>query len=81
MTAPVASQLLAAAAWAAKEPGYEPTAPLLRFLARATEAGSLDLSRLPPPVPDEGAWGGLLARLRRIGIDVVEMCPRTEVGA
>lgn len=79
MSAPIAGQLLAAATWAMTEPGYEVTAPLLRFLARAVEAGALDMSRLPPPVADEGAWGGLLARLKGIGVDVWDMCPRVEV--
>lgn len=81
MSATIAKQLLAAAAWAATEPGYEVTAPLLRFLARAVEAGSLDMSRLPPPSPTESVWSGLLMRLEKIGIDVIAMCPAREVEA
>jgi hypothetical protein len=46
MSPPVAEQLRAAAAWAVDHPGYDVTAPLLRYLARHVEAGALDLSRL-----------------------------------
>jgi hypothetical protein len=77
----IAAQLLAAAAWAEATPGYEVTAPPLRLLVWYARTGELDLSRLPPPAPDEGTFGGLLARLRRIGVDVWEMCGAREAGA
>lgn len=89
MTAAIAAQLHAAATWAEEQapsdsdavPGFKATAKPLRWLARRVVAGDIDLSRLPPPSPTESPWGGLLARLRRIGIDVVEMCPRAEEAA
>ena len=78
MSTTIAAQLLAAAAWAEATPGYEVTARPLRWLARHVARGELDLSRLPPPAPGEGTFGGLLARLRRIGVDVWEMCGARE---
>lgn len=93
MSPPIPEQLHAAATWAEQEaaaerdrepesePGYELTAKPLRWLARRVAAGDLDLSRLAPPSPTESAWSGLLTRLRRIGIDVWEMCGKPEVRA
>ena len=93
MTPPIPEQLHAAASWAEQEaaaelerapdsePGYGLTVRPLRYLARRVAAGDLDMSRLAPPQPNEGAWGGLIARLRQIGIDVWEMCPRAEEAA
>jgi hypothetical protein len=81
MSTAIAGQLLAAAAWAAAEPGYEVTAPMLRLLAWYVRTGELDLSGLAPPAPDEGQWGGLVARLKVIGIDVWEMCPQRQEAA
>ena len=78
MSATITSQLLAAATWAESTPGYEATARPLRWLARMVTRGDLDLSRLPPPSPTESVWSGLVARLRRIGVDVWEMCPCAE---
>lgn len=80
MSTPVAEQLHAAAAWAATDPAYEHTARLLRYLARHAEAGAIDLSGLEAPSPTEGAWAGVVRRLKRIGVDVVAMCGE-EVGA
>ncbi len=74
MSHDIVTQLLAAAAWAATEPAYEHTARLLRYLARHVAAGALDLSGLPPQREGEGAWAGVIRRLRTIGVDVIEMC-------
>lgn len=75
MSPTISQQFRAAAAWAVDQPDYAVTAPLLRLLARYVEAGELDLSRLAPPSATESTWGGLVARLRAIGVDVWEMCP------
>lgn len=91
MTPSIEDQLIIAASWAEQEaaaerdrapdsePGYDLTAKPLRWLARRAAAGDIDLSRLAPPSPTESAWSGLLARLKRIGIDVWEMTGRPEV--
>jgi hypothetical protein len=81
VTPTITEQFYAAAAWAVDHPGYEVTARPLRYLVRHAEAGALDLSRLAPPSETEGAYSGLVARLRAIGIDVWEMCPRAEEAA
>jgi hypothetical protein len=73
MSATIAEQLHVAATWADTDPAYRPTAPLLRYLARHIAAGALDVSRLPPPLPDEGAWAGAVRRLAQIGVDVMAM--------
>ena len=69
----VPAQLHAAATFADSDPAYRPTANLLRYLARHIAAGALDVSKLPPPLPDEGAWAGAVRRLRAIGVDVMAM--------
>ncbi len=81
MTRTIPEQLRDAATWAESTPGYKVTARRLRWLAKHVEAGDLDMSRLAPPSDTEGAWSGLVARLKAIGVDVWEMCPRAEEAA
>jgi hypothetical protein len=81
VTPTIPEQLFAAAAWAVDHPGYDVTAPLLRLLARHVAAGALDLSRLAAPIEGEGAWSGLVRRLKCIGVDVWEMCPPAQEAA